>query len=44
MESDLLDFEYYTVAWIAPLEIEAQAITKVDHFPRTPVLAISLDC
>lgn len=33
MESDLgLDFEHYTVAWIAPLEIEAQAAWyMLDH-------------
>jgi hypothetical protein len=33
MESDLdLDFEHYTVAWIAPLEIEAQAaLYMLDH-------------
>ncbi|KAH0565985.1 hypothetical protein GP486_000612 [Trichoglossum hirsutum] len=36
MESDLgLDFEHYTVAWIAPLEIEAQAAWyMLDHEHR----------
>src|ERR1035437_6088346 len=36
MASDLdLDFEHYTVAWIAPLEIEAQAAWyMLDHEHR----------